>query len=81
MTGITSATILAQYLARTPRSAQLAAQAREVLPGGIVTDTRFFEPYGIYVDRAEGVRKWDVDGNEYLDFFGGHGANMLGHAP
>lgn len=81
MTAPAGATIIAQYLARTPRSAALAAQAREVLPGGIVTDTRFFEPYGIYVDRAQGVRKWDVDGNEYLDFFGGHGANMLGHAP
>jgi glutamate-1-semialdehyde 2,1-aminomutase len=27
-----------------------------------------------------GTRKWDVDGNEYLDFFGGHGANLLGHS-
>ncbi|HWH23015.1 MAG TPA: aminotransferase class III-fold pyridoxal phosphate-dependent enzyme, partial [Allosphingosinicella sp.] len=37
--------------------------------------------YGIYVMEARGTRKWDVDGNEYLDFFGGHGANMLGHSP
>jgi glutamate-1-semialdehyde 2,1-aminomutase len=73
--------ILREYLARTPRSAQLAEQAREVIPGGVVTDTRYFEPYGIYVDRAEGATKWDVDGNAYLDFFGGHGANILGHAP
>jgi glutamate-1-semialdehyde 2,1-aminomutase len=57
----------------------LARQARTVLAGGIVSDTRHFEPYGIYVDRAKGVCKWDVDGNSYLDFFGGHGANMLGH--
>lgn len=73
-------TILETYLARTPRSAKLAAAAREVLPGGVVTDTRIFDPYGIYVDNAVGTRKWDVDGNEYLDFFGGHGANMLGHS-
>jgi len=81
MTGTEKASILSQYLARTPGSAFLAEQAKKVLPGGIVTDTRFFEPYGIYVDRAEGAYKWDVDGNAYLDFFGGHGANMLGHAP
>lgn len=73
--------ILERYLARTPGSARLAQEARHVLPGGIVTDTRFFQPYGIYVDRAEGTRKWDVDGTEYLDFFGGHGANILGHSP
>jgi glutamate-1-semialdehyde 2,1-aminomutase len=76
-----SATILDKYLARSPKSARLAVQAREVLPGGIVTDTRFFQPYGIYIDRALGTRKWDVDGNEYLDLFGGHGANILGHSP
>lgn len=81
MTEREGATIVAQYLARTRRSAELAAQAREVLPGGIVTDTRFFEPYGVYIHNAKGARKWDVDGNEYLDFFGGHGANLLGHAP
>ncbi len=72
--------ILADYLRRTPASAAMAARARKVLPGGIVTDTRHFEPYGIYVDRAAGIEKWDLDGNRYLDFFGGHGANMLGHS-
>lgn len=71
--------ILELYTARTPHSKTLAQQARTVLAGGIVSDTRRFEPYGIYVERAEGVHKWDVDGNRYLDFFGGHGANMLGH--
>lgn len=81
MTECEGATIIARYLARTRRSAELARQAREVLPGGIVTDTRFFEPYGIYVERGLGAFKWDVDGNQYLDFFGGHGANILGHAP
>jgi len=36
-------------------------------------------PYGLYVDRAERSRKWDVDNNEYIDYFGGHGALLLGH--
>jgi len=27
-----------------------------------------------------GSRKWDVDGHEYVDYFGGHGALLLGHA-
>jgi glutamate-1-semialdehyde 2,1-aminomutase len=71
--------ILERYLARTPKSAALAAEARRWLPGGVVSDTRVFEPYGIYVSHAEGVFKRDVDGNQYLDFFGGHGANLLGH--
>lgn len=74
-----TAIIAQSYVARTQRSAAIAQDAAAVLAGGIVSDTRRFEPYGVYVDRAQGVYKWDVDGNRYLDFFGGHGANMLGH--
>jgi glutamate-1-semialdehyde 2,1-aminomutase len=77
---IENRSILGEYLQRTPGSRTLAEKARAILPDGVSTDTRLFEPYGIYVERAEGVKKWDVDGNEYLDFFGGHGALMLGHS-
>jgi len=31
------------------------------------------------VERASGSRKWDVDGNEYVDYLGGRGALILGH--
>lgn len=67
------------YLERTPGSAKLAAEAKEVFPSGITHDGRFLEPYGVYVDHAAGAHKWDVDGNRYIDFFGGHGALLLGH--
>jgi glutamate-1-semialdehyde 2,1-aminomutase len=72
--------LLREYLQRTPVSRRLAEQACAILPDGVSTDTRIFHPYGIYVERARGVKKWDIDGNEYLDFFGGHGALMLGHS-
>ena len=71
--------ILAAYRERTPASRTLAAQARDTFPSGITHDSRRLLPYGIYVERAKGARKWDVDGNEYVDFFGGHGALLLGH--
>jgi len=29
--------------------------------------------------RAAGARKWDVDGNEYVDYWMGHGSLLLGH--
>jgi len=68
-----------EYLERTPRSARLHEQALELFPSGIVHDSRRTWPYGIYVDHAKGSRKWDVDGNEYVDYYGGHGALLLGH--
>ena len=57
----------------------MVSEARALLPSGITHDSRYTRPYGIYVDRAEGPRKWDVDGNAYIDYFGGHGALLLGH--
>jgi len=72
-------TILAAYRARTPRAAELYRSAHDVLPGGIVHDSRRMTPYGIYGDRALGSRKWDIDGHEYVDYYGGHGSLLLGH--
>jgi glutamate-1-semialdehyde 2,1-aminomutase len=68
------------YRARTPRSAELYERARKVIPGGLTHDSRALLPYPIYAARASGARKWDVDGSEYVDYFGGHGALLLGHA-
>jgi glutamate-1-semialdehyde 2,1-aminomutase len=71
--------IVAAYTSRTKGSAELAAQAATLFPSGITHDARNLDPYGIYVARAEGPYKWDVDGNRYIDFYGGHGALLLGH--
>src|SRR5438309_6790065 len=68
------------YRARTPGSAALYARSSRVLPAGLTHDSRATSPYPIYAARAAGARKWDVDGNEYVDYFGGHGALLFGHA-
>ena len=73
------ATIDDEYRARTRASADLYAQACSVIPAGITHDSRATLPHPIFVARAAGPRKWDVDGNEYVDYFGGHGALLLGH--
>ncbi|MDP6708609.1 MAG: aspartate aminotransferase family protein [Alphaproteobacteria bacterium] len=75
----TNSPIIAAYRERTPTSAALAGQARGVFPSGLTHDSRRILPYGIYVERAQGARKWDADGNEYVDYYGGHGALLLGH--
>lgn len=77
--GAVESKIVAAYRARTPRAAELNRKALELLPSGIVHDSRRTLPYSIYGDRASGSRKWDVDGNEYVDYYGGHGALLLGH--
>jgi glutamate-1-semialdehyde 2,1-aminomutase len=75
----TNSPIIAAYRAATPGSAAAAEKAARLFPSGITHDSRYLEPYGIYVTRAKGPRKWDIDGNCYVDYFGGHGALLLGH--
>ena len=71
--------MVAAYCKKTAGSARLAARARQIFPSGITHDARYIEPHGIYVTRAAGGHKWDVDGNEYVDYPGGHGALLFGH--
>lgn len=64
---------------RFARSAELYARSRAAIAGGITHDSRNFTPFPIYIERADGSRKWDVDGNELVDHWMGHGALLLGH--
>lgn len=56
-----------------------AKRARASIAGGIAHDGRYNKPFPIYIDRADGGHKWDVDGNELIDFAMGHGSLILGH--
>lgn len=71
--------IIDEYLDRTPCSRELFARSATLFPSGITHDSRQLDPYPIYVERAFGPLKWDVDGHEYVDYIGGHGALILGH--
>ena len=76
---VTNSPIIAAYRAATPGSAAASEKAARLFPSGVTHDSRYIEPYGLYITRAQGPRKWDVDGNCYVDYFGGHGALLLGH--
>ena len=79
MAQVKATSISEEYTRRTSRAQRLYARAKEVIPSGVTHDVRYMEPYPIYVERAAGPRKWDVDGNEYVDYVMGHGALLLGH--
>ncbi|MEM4552982.1 MAG: aspartate aminotransferase family protein [Ignisphaera sp.] len=70
-----------KYVEKTRRSREMFERALRVLPGGVTYHIRYLEPYPIYVSRAKGSIVWDVDGNEYDDYWMGHGAHILGHSP
>ena len=68
-----------RYLAEFAGSRKLSDQASRVFPSGITHDIRHLEPFPVYVERAAGAHKWDVDGHELIDYFSGHGSLLLGH--
>ena len=72
--------LLEAYERRTPGSAKLNEQARQLLPSGVGSNIRYYEPYPVAIKKAKGSRVWDVDGNEYVDFSMNMGAQLVGHA-
>jgi glutamate-1-semialdehyde 2,1-aminomutase len=70
----------AAYRARTPRSAELYARARNSMPLGVASSFQTYDPYPLFITEGRGSRMWDADGNEYLDFNMSLGVLAAGHA-
>ncbi|MGC9148291.1 MAG: aspartate aminotransferase family protein [Sulfolobales archaeon] len=69
------------YREKTKKSAELFEKARKFLPGGVSYVIRYFSPYPVFIKKAKDVNVWDIDGNEYVDYWMGHGTHILGHSP
>lgn len=65
---------------RTDASAATYKRALEVMPNGVPSSFQVNDPWPVYLERGEGSRVWDVDGNEYVDFHNGFGVMCIGHA-
>jgi glutamate-1-semialdehyde 2,1-aminomutase len=66
------------------KSFELFDRAQKRIPGGVNSPVRALRQVGaepFFVERAQGARIWDVDGNEYIDYVGSWGPAILGHAP
>ncbi|MDH3360743.1 MAG: glutamate-1-semialdehyde 2,1-aminomutase [Nitrosopumilus sp.] len=53
--------------------------AKKIIPSGVNSPVRYFEPYPFFTKKANGAHIWDVDNNRYIDFCNGYGALLLGH--
>ena len=68
------------FLERSPLGAEYAARAVFSLPGGVTSSWQISRPRPIWIDEGKGSRVRDVDGNEFIDYHGGYGAMLAGHA-
>ena len=68
---------------KTGQSEKLFARGKLVIPGGVNSPVRAFGAVGgtpRFIERGEGCRIFDVDGNAYIDYVGSWGPLILGHA-
>jgi len=76
---------MAEHTSRSHSQSESAfLRARQYMPGGVSSPVRAFTGVGgepFVVQRGEGARIWDVDGNEYIDYVLSWGPLVLGHAP
>ncbi len=72
-----------RYNAKTKKSKAYAAESRSYMSdprvvSGFRIQTKELV-YPIVVNKSDGSRLWDIDGNEYIDALNGFGSNMLGY--
>ncbi len=69
---------------KTDRSKKLYERALKSLPGGVSSASRSslegYEPYPLFIEKAEGSKLYDVDGNEYIDYLQALGPTLVGNA-
>lgn len=68
------------FKTKFPTSYEYSLKASQFIPGGVTHEGRFLRPFPLYLDRGLGSRKWDVDDNQFIDYWMGHGALLLGHS-
>jgi len=68
-----------RFTAKYRKSKELYERSLKV-SRGMNHDSRYCVPFPIVASYAKGSRKWDVDGNEHIDYSMGHGALLFGHA-
>jgi len=69
---------------KTLKSEKLFSEAQRYIPGGVNSPVRAFKAVGgnpVFIQRGEGSKLYDVDGNEYIDYIGSWGPHLFGHNP
>lgn len=60
-------------------SKNLFGRAQKIIPSGINSPVRYYDPYPFFVKKANGSKIWDVDGKNYIDYCNAYGSLLLGH--
>lgn len=74
---------MSENLRKEEMSRSAFEEAKQYIPGGVNSPVRAFKSVGltpIYIDRGEGSKVYDIDGNSFIDYVGSWGPLIMGHA-
>jgi len=60
-------------------NSRLFSDSKKVIPSGVNSPVRYFEPYPFFTKKSNGAYIWDEEEKKYIDFCNGYGALLLGH--
>lgn len=60
-------------------NSKLFSDSKKVIPSGVNSPVRYFEPYPFFTKKSNGAYLWDAENKKYIDFCNGYGALLLGH--
>jgi glutamate-1-semialdehyde 2,1-aminomutase len=63
------------------KSDQAYSRAAKVIPGGVNSPVRYYEPFPFFAVSARGSRITTADHKTYVDYCMGYGAMIMGHSP
>ncbi len=66
---------------QTRRSVEMFNRIVNSIAGGESSYARLRAGIELCIERTDGARMWDVDGNEYIDYCLGYGPMIFGHHP
>ncbi len=65
-------------------SKKLFEEAKKYIPGGVNSPVRAFKSVNgtpLFIEKGEGAKMIDADGNEFIDYIGSWGPHLFGHNP
>ena len=71
---------MAKSALENSKSRELFERAKKILPGGVNSPVRAYEPYPFFVNRAKDSSLFGADGESYIDYCMAYGALLFGHA-
>lgn len=64
---------------KNSRSKNMYEEAKKLMPGGVNSPVRAFDPFPFFTSHARGSKLFDVDDNYYIDYCLAYGPLILGH--